>query len=550
MNETGREPLPVIGIGSFETPFEDEVIVRLGEVLPGHVVSQRWYRAKARSIQQLVIEDVLPLATRQTYLLVLKISYVEGEPDRYILPVAVAGAKEMGGTEAVVRLTAANGDEGMLYSALGEAQFRDELLHAVACEKTAEGRNGVLRASRTKAFRQDCSGNAPHFESFVSRAEQSNTSIIYRERYILKLFRKLEAGINPDLEIGQFLTERGFRNTPTVLGSLAYDLKTTGESYGAGILQQFVANKGDAWAYTLQCLQGFFQRALASKSIPPTGANRQPIDEIGQAVPTDIISLIGPYLESAALLGKRTAEMHSALADPNGGPDFVPEDFSAADGRALYADLVKQAVSTFELLRRRAGTLSGRLAERVGELIALEPTVMERLKAFDNQPGSAKRIRHHGDYHLGQVLFTGEDFMIIDFEGEPARPLFERRAKALALRDVAGMLRSFEYAAFAVLFGQVPGVALRSETLPVVEKWAAAWYKTAAAAYLNAYFEEAGFAAFVPKDRTERRLFLDAFLLQKALYEVAYELNNRPEWLQIPVGGILHLLGSSSTIHG
>ncbi len=522
------EKLPSIAIRSFQAPFDPEAIVRLGSVLPAHVATRRWYRAKARTVRELAIEDVVQLGPQQDYLLVLKIGYEEGEPDLYILPVSATPGGEPAREEAVVNLVAANGEEGVLSSALSDAGFRDRLIHAIACEESYEGQNGVLHAHRTRAFSEECAPDPPHFDSFVSRAEQSNTSVIYRGKYILKIFRKLEPGINPDLEIGEFLTARGFGNTPPALGSLTYELNSNREIYGAGILQQFVANRGDAWAYTLESLQDFFERALANNNAPE----------------------VGPYLASAALLGKRTAEMHAALADPNGGPDFAPEDFAAGDGNRLHAELVRQAETTFELLRRKSSGLHGPLADRVRELIALEPAVAERLQAVNHQASSAKRIRHHGDYHLGQVLFTGDDFMIIDFEGEPARPLSERRAKALGLRDVAGMLRSFEYAAFAVLFGQVPGVAVNSQNKASIEKWAAGWNQAVSAAYLRGYFEQAGSANFVPHSDEEQRLFLDAFLLQKALYEVAYELNNRPDWLQIPVGGILRLLGGATSNHG
>ncbi len=311
------EKLSSIAIRSFEAPFDEEVIARLIGVLPAHVASRRWYRAKARTIRELAIEDVVALHAPQTFLLVLKIGYAEGEHELYILPVSIAPGGDPAREEVVVRLVAADGEEGVLFSALNDAFFRDRLIHAVACGASFEGRNGILHAHRTQAFSENCSPDPKHFDSFVSRAEQSNTSVIYRDKYIFKIFRKLEAGTNPDLEIGEFLTRSGFRNSPAVLGSLTYELRANGEVYSAGILQQFVANQGDAWAYTLESIRAFFERALAGNNAPE----------------------VGPYLASAALLGQRTAEMHAALADPNGGPDFAPEAFTAADGKRLYADL-------------------------------------------------------------------------------------------------------------------------------------------------------------------------------------------------------------------
>jgi maltose alpha-D-glucosyltransferase/alpha-amylase len=253
--------------------------------------------------------------------------------------------------------------------------------------------------------------------------------------------------------------------------------------------------------------------------------------------------LIGHYLESAALLGRRTAEMHTALTDSEGDPDFKPEPFTHQEAEKLSRDLVSQGKSVLQLLREKQSSLDGVAATNAQALLRAEALITERLAAVQNRPIRAVRIRHHGDYHLGQVLYTGQDFVIIDFEGEPARSLTERRAKALALRDVAGMLRSFQYAAFAALFGQVPGIPDRPELKPMVEAWAGAWTAFVSSTYLSTYFEYSRNHPFIPATWQERRILLDAFLLQKALYEVAYELNNRPDWLQIPLRGILSLIG-------
>ncbi len=534
--------LPALSVKSLTDPLNEIATRKLSELLPEHVASRRWYRSKARTIDRIEVEDALELPETRAHLLILKITYADGEHDLYILPVSIAPEAARAPDEVVAALISETGDRGFLYSALGDVVFRDALLHAIVCEASIKGHNGVLTASRTAALSEKCEPSAlPKIESFVSRAEQSNTSIIYRGRYILKLFRKLEAGINPDVEIGKFLTQRGFKNTPAVLGSLEYQ-RQKNAVYAAAILQQFVPNQEDAWSYTLASLGDFFGQALSSKRNPPDLPNEHPLDLIGQEVPSGLRSFIGPYLESAALLGKRTAEMHAALADASGGPDFAPEAFAADDARQLHRDLVTQADLTFELLRRKQAVLTGAVADHARELLRIEHRVSERFAAVEQHPISALRIRHHGDYHLGQVLYTGQDFMIIDFEGEPARPLSARRAKVLALRDVAGMIRSFQYAAFAALFGQVPGIPDDPAALNMIERWAVAWNAYVSATYLRAYFEKAQGLPFVPGGWSERRILLDAFLLQKALYEVAYELNNRPDWLQIPLRGILGLV--------
>ncbi len=532
---------PLVEVASFTHPFDSEVLTRLSLLLPEYVAARRWYRTKTRTIQNVHVEDALRI-TGSACLLVLKIAFEVGSPDHYILPVVFA-AKENVGKEVIAHLKTASGETGTLYSGLEDDAFLQALLGMIACEKNADGMQGTLVAARTSALEMSCEEAASHPPaSSVSRAEQSNTSIIYGDRFILKLFRKLEQGVNPDLEIGRFLTEHRFHNTPAVLGSLEYHANGQSGTYAAAILQRFVPNEGDAWKYTLDSLAGFFDRALSSKRNAPVRSSEHPLDLIGQEIPSELRTAIGSYLESVALLGKRTAEMHAALTDSGADPDFAPEPFTAEDGERLHRELIGQADIAFGDLRRRHATLSGPAAADADEILRRESEIGQRFAAIKDHSLSTPRLRHHGDYHLGQVLYTGQDFMIIDFEGEPARPLEDRRAKALALRDVAGMLRSFHYAAYAALFGQIPGLPSDPDSIQKIEGWAAAWNAAVAPTYLKSYFETARNASFVPASWAERRIQLDALLLQKALYEVAYELNNRPDWLPIPLKGILSLV--------
>jgi trehalose synthase-fused probable maltokinase len=474
----------------FSEPFTPVFLDRLEELLPRYLSTSRWYRAKTRTIQRLSVYDVAALS-EGFFLIVLDIQYADGnDTDRYILPVDVpcltTGAVEALATEA-----------------LENPHFRDALLKAVASNAVFAGVKGKFIAAHANGFQSPDA--AP--ESFVSKAEQSNTSIIYPGRFIFKLFRKIEPGINPDLEVGAFLTAQGFRNTPAFLGSLEY--QDASGHYAAGILQEFVPNHGDAWKYTMDELSAFFQRAESSP---------------------------GNYLASASLLGRRTAEMHTALAASN-APDFAPEPFTAADASRLHEEVVAQAASVFDLLRLKLSSLEPAAAALCRDVLLLEPQILERVnKLNDSQSAGPVRIRIHGDYHLGQVLFTGTDFMLIDFEGEPARPLADRRSKALALRDVAGMLRSFDYAAHAA-----PEARGKNGTQ------AASWVSQVTAAYLQAYFETAANQPYISADPARNQFFLDIFLLHKALYEVAYELNNRPDWVYIPLRGILSLFSERAT---
>ena len=459
--------------------------------------SRRWFRSKTRDIQQALIEDVIPVSNRAR-ILIVKLEYSEGDCDYYVLTDSGASSSEP-------------------VEALDDADLRGELLNAFLAGRSYRGQSGELIFSRTSALHG--SVDARKLPSTVSRAEQSNTSIIYGDQFILKLFRKIESGVNPDVEIGAFLTQHGFKHTPAVLGTLEYRLLGN-QVYSAGILQEFVQNKGDAWKYTLESLSSFFERV---NSLSP--------DENGEQWG----QLAGDYLKSAALLGQRTAEMHIALSRGSGNPDFEPERFTPEASHELYDQLISQADIAFRTLRQKQSELAGEAASLAQKLLELEARVTDRFAELRDSNVTASRIRIHGDYHLGQVLWTGSDFMIIDFEGEPARPLSERRANSFAMRDVAGMLRSFQYAAYAALFD----LESAAKTL---ERWADLWTGWISDAYLNAYLHSASDNVFLPADEHERRLLLDAFLLHKALYEVAYEMNNRPDWVRIPLKGILGLV--------
>lgn len=445
--------------------------------------TRRWFRSKTRAISKAEIEDIIQLAGQSARILIVRLEYAEGGYDYYVL-------------------TDRGENIGQPVEALEDAGFRASLLQAFQQNARYPGESGELLFSRTEVFPDNVAFEK--LESSVSRAEQSNTSVIYGDRFILKLFRKIEAGINPDVEVGTFLTEHGCTHTPAVFGTLEYRSRKN-DAYSAGILQQFVANEGDAWGYTLNALREYFNGAA-----------------------------IDDYLTSAALLGQRTAEMHAALAQ-GGKPDFDPEPFTPEAGQKLYQEMLAQADIAFETLRRKRATLSGEAAELAQKLVHLEHRVTERFAALRDRQITASRIRFHGDYHLGQVLWTGSDFMIIDFEGEPARPLQERRTKTLAMRDVAGMLRSFQYAAYAALFE-------RGSNSPEFEESADKWNESVSDEYLRAYMSAAEGSAFLPADPEQRRILLDAFTLHKALYEVVYEMNNRPDWVRIPLRGILSLV--------
>jgi maltose alpha-D-glucosyltransferase/alpha-amylase len=348
--------------------------------------------------------------------------------------------------------------------------------------------------------------------------------------------------------VTRFLNEEtSFRNTPTLAGSLEYRLTGSDVPTTLAILQSYTENSGDAWSYTLDSIGRYFEKVLSDDATRERVVKESagaPVFELAQhPIPRFVEEMIGTYVTDAELLGTRTAELHLALASRDDVAAFAPEAVTPHYQRSIYQHIRTQAVQALQLLRRRGKTLPDDARTLAEALLAREGDVQQQIRKVLDGKIVAQRIRTHGDYHLGQVLRTGNDFVIIDFEGEPSRPLSERRIKRSALRDVAGMLRSFHYAPYAVVFGQAHSSVIRSEDAPLLAAGAQFWYRWVSAAFLRAYLAESAKGEHLPKSGAELQVLLDAHLLEKALYEIAYELNNRPDWVRIPLRGVLDLLG-------
>ncbi|MFH1486764.1 MAG: alpha-amylase, partial [Chloroflexota bacterium] len=302
-----------------------------------------------------------------------------------------------------------------------------------------------------------------------------------------------------------------------------------------------------AWQYTLDALSHYFERALMQQrnggqiTLPSA-----PLLHLFEESPPKLAQeVIGPYLEIARLLGQRTAELHLALASAKDDPDFAPEPFSPFYRRSIYQSMRSLSGRSLQLLRTRLRELPVATQAEAEAVLSRESEIVRRFRAVFDGEISGMRIRCHGDYHLGQALHTGKDFIIIDFEGEPARPLSERRLKRSPIRDVAGMLRSFHYAACSALFEETARGVLNPEAAAALEPWACLWHVWVSAAFLKAYLAKAKEDTFLPQEPDELQVLLDALLLEKAVYELGYELNNRPQWVRIPLQGILRLLETS-----
>jgi maltose alpha-D-glucosyltransferase/alpha-amylase len=390
--------------------------------------------------------------------------------------------------------------------------------------------------------------------SRVGSAEQSNTSLLYDGQLILKLFRRLQPGENPDVEIGRFLTEVArFPRIAPFLGEIALTA-SNGEKTTVAMLQGLVDNQGDGWQWFLDRLTGFFA-SVAGLPAPP--AAPQPSFLNSRGPQGEALQYAGSALQAAALLGRRTAEMHLALATPTSDPAFAAEPFTQEDLARDAHRIVDQVTSTLEALKIKLSTLKDLAADDAGLLLSRRINLFARANAITSSAAGGQRIRIHGDYHLGQTLRTGNgsegqssepgmdtgDFVLLDFEGEPARLLAERRQKQSPLKDVAGMIRSLSYAAYSGLdqFLNSHPELTRGPGSESLTAWAILWQNSASSEFLRAYRETiAANPALLPSPQ-ESQALLAAYMLEKALYELLYELNNRPSWLRIPLAGILAL---------
>ncbi|HSU89603.1 MAG TPA: putative maltokinase, partial [Terriglobia bacterium] len=554
-----RAPLQLTVPAPWTNVFSGRARTSLEDRLIEYLQTQRWFGGKARDVKSAAFVETIPVSfdSAKACMTEVQIEYTEEDPETYVLPLAFATGeradqiRQSSPNSVLAEVTIREKETetpGVVYDAVLEKDFCKSLVDMIARRRQLRGLGGDFVAAPTRALRNGKVTSITNLEVASMRLEQSNSSIVFGDELILKLFRKAEEGINPDLEIGYFLTERAaFPHTAPVAGTIEYRSKR-GQTAAVGILQRFVPNEGDAWRHTLDQLSQYLDRAVTRPGGDIEGMKDllRPMPFVDRLqhtpIPPIATELIGPYFENVKLLGRRTAELHVVLASNTDDPDFAPEPFSVLYQRSLYQSMRNHSGQMFQLLKKNLNTLRGAVLDEALKVLDLQGEVLNRFRLILSRKISARRTRIHGDFHLGQVLYTGKDYVIIDFEGEPARPLTERRIKKTPIRDVAGMLRSFHYAAYTSLFGHLGSANVRPEDLAAVEPWARLWNVWVSSTYLDSYLEHAAAGGFLPANREDLNILLTVYLFDKALYELGYELNNRPDWVRIPLTGILQLL--------
>ncbi len=541
--------------GKVDALFSARARGRVEAALATFLPSARWFAGKDRAAQGVSLTDVIPLATSPlpSVLALAQVSYLEGEPETYVVPMTVLAGEEAQRVasdqpHSVIAKANWDGGEGVLVEGMIDRDVCSALFDLARRRRRVQGRTGALSSWPTAALRLVLAESDGPLEPDLFRAEQSNTSVVYGHRAILKLFRRCAPGLNPDLEVGLHLNHARFENAPRVLASLRHT-DADGTERTVAIVHEVVPNEGDAWSYVRDEVGRFYERALAGGVEPEPGTwdRRAGLMSLAaRELPEVAHEMADSLLYAIDTLGRRVGDLHLALAS-TGDAAFRPEPTVALYLRSTYQSLRNLETRTLRTLRRSLGEMSEANRALAHEVLVRADEITGHFQSMVDLKGSGMRTRYHGDLHLGQVLHTGRDFMLIDFEGEPGRSMADRRVKRSPLRDVAGMIRSFDYVRHVGLNDAVERgmVEADSEQYALLARWGDRWLSWVTGAFLAAYLDVVGDASFFPTDADSAERLLRILLLEKAVYECGYEMGSRPDWVGVPLQGILDLLDTT-----
>ncbi len=542
----------------WQNVFKGRARAALAEAMTAYLPGCPWFRGKDRAIDTASILDTVPVKRDGVvaHVVLVRVEYTEGDPEIYVLPVAFAGAGEAAAVSeqlphaVVARLRvqakgkpASEVEEGVLFDPLGEPGYCQALLRAIHDERRERGGLGELIASLLATFAGLGEIIASEQPVSLVNVARGNTLVSYGDQLVLKVFRRAEAGVHPELEVGRFLQEHMLFSAAVPVAGAAEYRPYRGESMTLAVLHGQVAHQGDAWTYTRHALGLFFERAL-TLPIPPEELPlpSRPLLELADEEPPALAQeVIGSYLASVQTIGRRTAELHLALASDSNDPAFVPEPFTTLMQRSMYQSLRSQVRQAMEQLRQCLKHLPDDLRPLAQEVAKREAGLLDLARTILDRKIAAQRTRVHGDYHLAHLLFTGKDFVLIDFEGETSRPLSDRRRKRSPLRDVASMLRSFDFATQCAL---TEG-GLRFEDAARLAPWARMWHLWVSVEFVRSYLAAANGAAFLPDNRADRSLLLDFHLVKRAVNELRAELAAGSARARVPLQGLRQLLAAA-----
>jgi maltose alpha-D-glucosyltransferase/alpha-amylase len=525
----------------FDMPWEqlldspEFVKVFLSDIIEEYILKQRWYGGKASKLKYIELSEYFKIQEGDEvyYGLILEINFVEAFYQHYFLPIAFVSDENFAKKDRILPINI-KGQSGYIIDAINLEAFRKLVFELIInSNQTEKGRVQYLKSPYFN--------NISYESSRFMGLEQSNTSIVYNEKYVLKFFRRIYANKNPDYEMSRFLSEKKeFKNTPRFLGSISI-VDSEKIQITIGLMQEMVENQGDAWDYMLKEVSRVFSN-LNEKNID---VNALPKTELFfrlgiNDVPPQIIDWIGlNLLIKIQKLAKRTAEMHICLGSEFEETAFTPTRYNSDYTVWLKNRLLYQFQNRLNTIENNLHKLNGLALDLAHEFLNRKNEIRKRFVKFDWTKLKGERIRVHGDYHLGQVLVKDDDFYILDFEGEPESTIRDRKVKQPPLKDVAGLFRSFHYAIYATIFTNSKEYNFPQETL---FKAAELLYSYFTGVFLGTYINEVQEANLNIGYNQERIFILEYCLLEKAVYELGYELNSRPQWALIPLKGISNII--------
>ena len=511
----------------------------LAKILPAYLASCRWFGAKNMAVRRYNTELVVPLRSNQNtyFLLIIEVLFETGHSENYQLTIGRASLDDSIEENARIAEITADGDKFLMVDALYLTRFRNFLFSNILTEVSVLHLDGNLIFERGKLFDQV---RIDEVTSKVLNAEQSNTTVVFNDAYYLKIYRKLFRDANPDYELTYFLSEQaGFRNSPKFAG--AFTWKKGAFEVTMGLMQEKIENTGDAWTYFLEVVREFYA-GLAENKVDTRKLESLPLYE--PIKPADLSKVLAKAIGDQTIqdvrkLGQRTAEMHLAIFKEKYTRRFVPKPFNTDYKAWLLNRLIYHVDHRYHLLENNIHKLKGDALEYANEFLKYKSLIKDRILNFHSSELNSSRIRIHGDYHLGQVILSDGDFFILDFEGEPEATIRDRKVKQPPMKDVAGMFRSFQYAIYAVIFDKKSKIRLnKEEQFQVGEKYYAALVNL----FLDSYLEVAHQYGLDVGYSKEVDFLLRYHLLEKAIYEMGYELNSRPDWVVIPLKGVLDII--------
>lgn len=507
------------------------------QILPSYLNKCRWFGGKSRVVSAIKIYQNIPIQTASNYVhfLLLKVRYADSPTEIYTLPLAFANEKQLQAPSQAVLCRIENSvNSGYVIDAIYDEDFRNALPNLIYRSTEIKGNHYPLIALKSSTLK-DTAGEFGN--SKVLNSDQSNSAILYSDKYFLKLFRKVEYITNPDCEIVGYLTDQNkFQQLPKLAGSISLHHPEKPPML-VMMLQEQVINQGDAWKYFTNEFKEFLKRAIELEyHTKPLPIKPHTLALTLEQTPTELRQIMGEEIyNKATLLGRRTAEMHLALGTESKNSDFEPEAIDEIFQKQLLQNIIHLVDTRFSMLEANIEKIDGKLRDDAIDMISRKDRVKKFFTNVLSREMKGERIRIHGDYHLGQVLMSNSDFFILDFEGEPDKLHFERRLKYPPLKDVAGMMRSFRYAAYSVIFSEYASQPLQLERLMAV---ADVWYHYVSRYYLGEYIKHTAGSNILPNEEKINDL-LQVYSFKKAIYELGYEINNRPEWTVIPLQSLV-----------